>query len=79
MFLHDVFLRFDFGQDQLLAIVAGLQEGIEDLLAGRVFHPKEEVPTLQLFKGTDGTASQGSPQSLRIYSMWKMYEDYEDD
>ena len=57
MFLHDVFLRFDFGQDQLLATVAGLQEGIEDLLAGRVFHPKEEVPTLQLFKGTDGTAS----------------------
>eukprot|EP00435_Cladocopium_sp_Y103_P001307 s192_g1.t1 len=29
-------------QDQLLAIVAGLQEGIEDLLAGRVFHPKQE-------------------------------------
>ena len=28
-------------QDRLLAIVAGLQEGIEDLLAGRVFHPKE--------------------------------------
>ena len=27
---------------QLLAIVAGLQEGIEDLLAGRVYHPKKE-------------------------------------
>lgn len=29
-------------QDQLLEIVAGLQDGIEDLLAGRVFHPKKE-------------------------------------
>ena len=41
---HNVFLSFDrFVQDRLLAIVAGLQEGIEDLRAGRVFHPKQEV------------------------------------
>lgn len=42
-------------QDQLLAIVAGLQEGIEDLLAGRVFHPKEEEE-----EECPGTASSGS-------------------
>ena len=42
---HNVFLSFV--QDRLLAIVAGLQEGIEDLLAGRVFHPKQEVRNLQ--------------------------------
>lgn len=34
-------------QDQLLQIVAGLQDGIEDLLAGRVFHPKKDPRRLE--------------------------------
>lgn len=46
-------------QAQLLAIVAGLQEGIEDLLAGRVYHPKKEEEDDKAVSQSSETESEG--------------------
>ena len=50
-------------QDQLLQIVAGLQDGIEDLLAGRVFHPKkEEEEVARPPTGSSDSESEGNAE-----------------
>lgn len=51
-------------QDRLLAIVAGLQEGIEDLLAGRVFHPKQEEEEECPRMASSGSSSDGQNEKV---------------
>ena len=52
---------------QLLAIVAGLQEGIEDLLAGRIFHPKkEDTLNTRWFEDTVCSISL-------LYDLWRFW------